>query len=461
MVSEEFRRDVAVLMVPFPLQGHLNQLLHLSRLIAAEGVPVHYVGTTAHSRQARRRIHGWDPISIPNIIFHEFPFLCSHAPADPHAPILFPSHLQPLFDAAAAALRQPVAELIRCLCATSRRVVVIYDSLMGSVVQDFVKFPNAESYTFHSVSAYTIFFFLWEKLGKPFDVDPGLVENLPSLEGCFSPEFTKFIGNQHKYLCLNSGRIYNTSRVLENQFLQMLSEPQISGNKKQWALGPFNPLDTRSAADRRHRCLKWLDRQPPESVIFISFGTSTTLSENQIQELAAGLEISGGRFIWVLRSADGGATAGEEIKRVELPAGFEERVKERGIIARDWAPQLEILGHPATGGFMNHCGWNSCMESISMGVPIAAWPMHSDQPRNTALIAAVLKIGLVVQDWGRRGEVVDSAAVESAVRRLMVSGEGKEMRRRAAELSGAVREAMAEGGTTRLELDYFISHITR
>ncbi|KAK2987214.1 hypothetical protein RJ640_001098 [Escallonia rubra] len=47
---------------------------------------------------------------------------------------------------------------------------------------------------------------------------------------------------------------------------------------------------------------------------------------------------------------------------------------------------MEILGHQSTGGFLSHCGWNSCMDSMSMGVPIAAWPMHSDQPQNALLI---------------------------------------------------------------------------
>ncbi|KAL0339692.1 UNVERIFIED_CONTAM: Zeatin O-glucosyltransferase [Sesamum radiatum] len=110
---------------------------------------------------------------------------------------------------------------------------------------------------------------------------------------------------------------------------------------------------------------------------------------------------------------------------------------------------------------MSHCGWNSCMESISMGVPIAAWPMHSDQPRNTILITRVLKIGLAVKDWARRDELVNSSAVESAVARLMASEEGAEMRKRAAELSGSVRKAVAKGGATHLELDSFITHITR
>ena len=44
---------------------------------------------------------------------------------------------------------------------------------------------------------------------------------------------------------------------------------------------------------------------------------------------------------------------------------------------RDWVPQLEILTHTSTGGFMNHRGWNSCMESVSMAVPVAPWAMHS------------------------------------------------------------------------------------
>ncbi|KAL8489504.1 hypothetical protein ACS0TY_024936 [Phlomoides rotata] len=457
-------KDVAVLMVPFPLQGHLNQLLHLSRLISAYEVAVHYVTTATHIRQARRRVQGWDPISMSNIIFHELSSLSFQSPPpNPNASIMFPSHHQPLFNALPA-LRTPIAALLRDLSATSRRVVVIYDSLMGSVIQDFVQFPNAESYIFHSVSAYTIFFFLWENQGRPFAVDNEVLQNLPSIEGCFTPEFLNFVNKQQKYLKLNSGRIYNTCRVVESPFLELLEKPQISGNKTQWALGPFNPVtnpEERKNESSRHKCLKWLDSQGPNSVIFVSFGTTTTLPERQIQELAIGLENSKVRFIWVLRDADAGDVFADEFKRAVLPIGFEERVRDRGIVERDWAPQLEILGHSSTGGFMSHCGWNSCIESISMGVPIAAWPMHSDQPRNTVLVTEVLKIGLVVKDWARRNEVVKASVVERTVRKLMGLPEGAEMRKRAAELGGAVRKAVAEGGLTRLELDRFISHITR
>ena len=41
-----------------------------------------------------------------------------------------------------------------------------------------------------------------------------------------------------------------------------------------------------------------------------------------------------------------------------------------------------------------------------MGVPIAAWPMHSDQPRNAMLVTEVLKIGVMVSEWSKREELV-------------------------------------------------------
>ncbi|THF99530.1 hypothetical protein TEA_002982 [Camellia sinensis var. sinensis] len=130
------------------------------------------------------------------------------------------------------------------------------------------------------------------------------------------------------------------------------------------------------------------------------------------------------------------------------------------MVVGEWAPQLEILGHPSTGGFVSHCGWNSCMESLSMGVPILAWPMHSDQPRNTVLVTKFLKVGVVLKDWGRREELVTATMVAEVVKRLMGSEEGDNIRKRAAELGGAVREAVAEGGVSRMELDSFVAHIS-
>ena len=46
---------------------------------------------------------------------------------------------------------------------------------------------------------------------------------------------------------------------------------------------------------------KWLDAQPPRSVVYISFGSIFSPTVDQIKELAHGLEASEQRFLWVLR----------------------------------------------------------------------------------------------------------------------------------------------------------------
>ncbi|KAL0383519.1 UNVERIFIED_CONTAM: Zeatin O-glucosyltransferase [Sesamum calycinum] len=458
--------QVAVVMVPLPAQGHLNQLLHLSRLIAAYDIPIHFVSTATHNHQGKRRLHGWNPLAAGNIHFHDFSIPEFQSPtANPNAANKFPSHLQPLFNTISH-LRRPLAALLQTLSQTTHRVVVVHDSLMSSVVQDVFSIPNAESYIFHSISAFSVFWYFWEGQEKPFPVEEDLEKQVPSLDDCFTPEFMEFIVAERKYMGSCSGNLYNACRVVEGRFINLIEKLTGNENKKHWAIGPFNPLEpTGKRPDGpRHECLKWLDKQEPKSVLLVSFGTTTSLPDEQIKELATGLEESEVKFIWVLRDADrGDITAGDEgtMRKAELPKGFEERVKERGIVVRDWAPQLEILGHVATGGFMSHCGWNSCMESISMGVPIAAWPMHSDQPRNAVLMTEVLKIGLVVKDWARRNETVMASTISRALERLMGSGEGEEIRQRAEELQGAVRRAVADGGITRLEMDSFVAHITR
>ncbi|KAI3446488.1 hypothetical protein Pfo_003153 [Paulownia fortunei] len=457
--------QVAVVMVPLPAQGHLNQLLHLSRLVSATNLPVYYVGATTHIRQAKLRVHGWDPSAIANIQFHEFPTPPFHnPPPDPHASTKFPFQIIPSLSASTH-LRDPVYTFVNKLSSKYRRVVVIYDSLMAYVVQDIDSIPNAESYCFWSISAFTLYSFHWEAAGRP-DVPAeaeSILKQIPGPDGFFPPEFSEFSSLQRGSRKISSGGIYNSSRVIEGLYLDLLAEGKTTGAEKLWAIGPFNPVVIPEKKDSkiRHKCLEWLDKQGLNSVIFVSFGTTSSISNEQVKELAFGLERSQQKFIWVVRDADKGDIFSGEVREAELPEGFEERVKERGMIVRDWAPQLEILGHPSTGGFMSHCGWNSCIESISMGVPIATWPMHSDQPRNAVLVTKVLKIGVEVKDWARRDELVSSSIVENAVRKLMASEEGDEIRKRAKELGVAVKNSVMEGGTSSKEMDSFITHITR
>ncbi|KAK1397492.1 Glycosyltransferase [Heracleum sosnowskyi] len=454
--------QVAVVMVPFLAQGHLGQLLHLSRLISSYNIPVHYVSSTTHICQASSRHQGWDLLAHDNIHIHEFPIPAFQCPApDPNAKIKYPTQLQPAFDASIY-LREPVHKLLTSLSASARRVVIIHDHLMSLVVQDFVSLPNAESYIFQSSNAFFFYSFYWYLAGRPSSPDEDMLQQLPSTEGCFTTESMAFWNKQEIHLKNSSGELYNTSRAIEGHYFDLLHELHV--HKKQWAIGPFNPVDIFEKPDQqRHECLKWLDNQASDSVIYVSFGTTTSLSDEQILAIAVGLENSGQKFIWVLRDADKGDIFTEDVRKSDLPMGYEDRILEagQGMIVRDWAPQLEILAHASTGGFMSHCGWNSCLESMSMGVPIATWPMHSDQPRNAVLITKVLKLGIVVKDWTPGNDLVESVHIENAVKELIASKEGDEIRKRAVALRNDMKKSVAEGGVSRLELDSFIEHIRR
>ncbi|KAE9612472.1 hypothetical protein Lal_00033298 [Lupinus albus] len=458
--KNNFDRTVVVL-VPLPAQGHLNQLMHLSRLILSHNIPVHFVCTAKHNLQAKLRVQGWNPNSISNIHFHDLqvPPFASPTP-NPNGETNFPSHITPSL-VASTHLREPVAALIQSLSSTARKVIVIYDSLMVYVVQDAKHITNTENYIFHSTCAFTISMSYLDKMGKPPQECSVFIPEVPSLEGCFTTEIVDFIISQVEMSNFNDGNIYNTSRAIDGPYLDLID--RMTDRQKHWALGPFNPLTIENENSKeRHFSLKWLDKQDPNSVIYVSFGTTTAMKGEQIMQIAIGLEQSKQKFIWVIRDADKGDIFDEDgIRRHELPNGYEERVEGFGLVVRDWAPQLDILNHPSTGGFMSHCGWNSCIETITMGVPVAAWPMHSDQPRNSVLITEVLKIGFAVRDWAHRNELVTAPDVEKAVRRLMETNEGEVMRQRAMKLKDDVLRSMDEGGVSSVEINSFIAHITR
>ncbi|KAL6522152.1 hypothetical protein OROMI_032029 [Orobanche minor] len=459
------QHSVAVIMVPFPAQGHLNQLLQLSCLISSSSsssnFPVHYVSSPIFIRQAISRANNLNPQHIQNIHFHEIPTPHFDSPSpDPNSPSKFPTQLQPAWYASLN-LREPFFAFLRDMSGKFKRVVVIHDPLMAVVVQDVTSIPNAESYVFNCISACSQVSFARQELQKLASVE--FPKELPTFEGCVPDDVWYFVEIQSEPLDYRSGDLYNTCRLIEAPYLDILEHKETAGkNRKRWAIGPILPIEiSPTDCESRHECLGWLDKHDPNSVIYISFGSTVSLQDEQIKELAMGLEQSKVKFLWVLRDADKGNVFEGQIRRAELPEGFEERVEGSGMVVRDWAPQPQILAHASTGGFMSHCGWNSCLESITMGVPMAAWPMHSDQPVNTVLVTEVLRVGIVAREWKQRMELVRASSIESCVKRLMGSEEGNEIRNRVEEMAIVVRRATQEGGASRVEMDSFIAHISR
>ncbi|MQL67880.1 hypothetical protein Taro_000175 [Colocasia esculenta] len=220
-----------------------------------------------------------------------------------------------------------------------------------------------------------------------------------------SMEFTGFIRRQYEKTPPPAGRLFNTCRPVEGKFVDLLAQEPVFKHAKFFIVGLVKPVSALGqvrtdvvVSPARHKCMEWLDRQPPVSVVYVSFETTSSLPEQQITELAHGLKRSQQRFIWVLWEADhADIFAGDDDGRQKLPDGYEQRVAGVGLVVWGWAPQLDILGHRAMALFMSLCRWNSCMEGLSNGVLIVTWPLHSDQPKNALLVMDVLLVGVTAR----------------------------------------------------------------
>ncbi|KAI3729051.1 hypothetical protein L6452_17698 [Arctium lappa] len=106
-------------------------------------------------------------------------------------------------------------------------------------------------------------------------------------------------------------------------------DERIEGDKE-YGASLWKPLD--------QECTKWLETKPQNSVVYISFGSMVSLTQQEMEEIAWGLHKSGFDFLWVVKDSE----------RHKLPKGFLEfttqnqekgRVKvddELGIVKREY-----------------------------------------------------------------------------------------------------------------------------
>ncbi|XP_062023583.1 UDP-glucose flavonoid 3-O-glucosyltransferase 7-like [Rosa rugosa] len=256
--------------------------------------------------------------------------------------------------------------------------------------------------------------------------------------------------------------------VIVNSFYEL--EPDYADHyrkvygRKTWHIGPVFLFDKPAkdmAAAEQHQCLKWLDSKKPNSVVYVCFGSMINFADCQLLEIAAGLEASGQDFIWVVK---------KQKKEIEewLPKGFEKRMEGKGLIIRDWAPQVLILEHEAVGAFLYHCGWNSFLEGVSAGLPMITWPVSAENFYTEKLVTQILRVGVAIgaEKWvsfvdaSLKSEAsVKREAIEKAVTRIMEGDDAEEMRNRAKALGEMASRAVEEGGSSFSDLTSLIEEL--
>ncbi|MED6109680.1 hypothetical protein PIB30_035948 [Stylosanthes scabra] len=249
----------------------------------------------------------------------------------------------------------------------------------------------------------------------------------------------------------------NSYGVVENSFyeLQPAFVDYLNSNSsyKTWCLGPFclaaqQPKKIYRVPDTKPRWIRWLDEKLEQkcSVLYVSFGSQPEVSLEQLEELAVGLEESSVSFLWVITK-----------KNWDLPEGFEERVKSKGMVVREWVDQREILMHESMKGFLSHCGWNSVLESVCAGVPILAWPLAADQHLNAKMVDEEIRVGLRVEtsDGSLRG-FVKREGLKKTVRELMEGEKRKEAMKKVGEWACMAIKAVEEGGSSWSSLEFLL-----
>jgi len=271
-----------------------------------------------------------------------------------------------------------------------------------------------------------------------------------------NPNYTWFVYHGRRFMEAD-GVIINTVAELEQSVLDAIADGGFTHGIPGPTVYPVGPVlslpsSPRDEQPQPHECVRWLDAQPPASVVLLCFGSGGFFTATQAHEVAQGLERSGHRFLWVLRGPPAAGTLQPTDANLGelLPEGFLERTKDKGLVWPTKAPQKEILAHAAVGGFVTHGGWNSTLESLWFGVPMVPWPLYAEQHLNAFTQVAYMGTAVAMEVDRKRNNFVNASELERAVKALMDgdSDDERKVRKKATEMKAACRKAVEEGGSS-------------
>lgn len=450
-VAETMQQSKVVrrlLIFPAPFHGHLHPMLHLATVLHSKGFSITIIQTPYNSV---------DPAQFPHFTFRflDNSLLESYSKSPP-----------PDFRTIVSVMDDSCSELFRdCLSQSLHEATAVDKEPIAALIADPLwKFAGSVAASFNlprlvlrtgSMTALLIYCSLSSLREKGYlpvqdnnldepvpELPPLKVEDLPSE---WQLEILEALVRETK---TSQGVICNTFEELEGSSIarvhQLLGIPV-------FPIGPLNKHSPPSAVSTRAQDqtpIAWLNNQAPKSVLYVSFGSVATMSKAEFLELSWGLLESMVPFLWVIRPK---LIPGSEAND-SLPEGYLEMIGERGYIVK-WAPQLEVLSHPAVGGFWTHNGWNSTLESISEGVPMLCQPIFADQNMNARYVSDGWMIGLKLEKGGKREEIARS------IRKLMLEEQGRDMRSRITIWKEKATLCVKEGGSSYISLERLTSHL--
>ncbi|KAL2507174.1 UDP-glycosyltransferase 74E2 [Forsythia ovata] len=433
-----------ILALPFPLQGHINPMLQLCKTLVTKGFHVTLVTTVSISLSLQMQAS-----TTSNLIDIEtIPDATNTSEGDMY---------QVFINNFKAAITQGLPQLIEKHKQSSYPAkAIVYDSVLPWTldIAHQLGLKGAVLFT-QPCTVCSIFYHIQQGTLKITTEDDGSDISLPAMPLLRLRDLPSLIYDKGPYTTLlgllvdqfstfqeADWRLFNTFDKLEDEILKWMASkcpiltigptiPQLHMDDNDYGLSLFKP----NAEDY----MKWLDTKENSSVVYISFGSMVTPGEEQMEEIARGLVESNCFFLWVVR-------AEEESK---LPRDF---VSEKGLIV-NWCSQLLVLAHPAVGCFLTHCGWNSTLEALSLGVPTVAMAQWTDQTTTAKLIADVWQTG--IRTKADENGLVTREEIAGSIREVMQEERGNEIRRNAKRWKQLAKEAVSEGGSSHNNITEF------
>ncbi|KAG6409142.1 hypothetical protein SASPL_132175 [Salvia splendens] len=463
-----------VVCIPYPAQGHIAPVLRFAKILHSRGFFVTFVNTEFnHNRLVRARgpesvagLEGFQFRTIPDGLppsdkdaTQDIPQLCDSLTRNGLAPFLA------LVDDLNGS---PGCPAVSCIVSDGAMSFTL-DAAERLGVPEVVFFTTSACgflgyCNYAELVARGLFPMKEEQLSNGFlDEELDWVEGMKNIRLRDFPSFVRTTDAKDimvNYNILQTKNAIRAKAVVLNTFDDLERDVLDAINAKFECVSTIGPLQLLEkeveAAEVRaigsslwkedDGSIAWLDGRAPSSVLYVNFGSITVLSPEQMAEFAWGLANSGQSFLWIIRPD---LVSGEN---AVVPEGYVEEVAGRGKMV-GWCAQERVLAHPAVGGFLTHCGWNSTLEGLSEGVPMICWPFFAEQQTNCRYACTDWEVGLEIE-----GEVTREKVAE-LVKVLMEGEKGKEMRKKALEWKRKAHAAADVGGSSYRNLDFLINQI--
>ncbi|KAJ3691190.1 hypothetical protein LUZ61_020354 [Rhynchospora tenuis] len=461
MKNKDSKMREAVVLYTSPGAGHLPAMVSLAKLFqkyhfSAAVVTYNHPLRPGKADQEVSRLSS----ANPSISFHVLPQITMGEDS---------ANLEP--PAVKHAILQAQNMNLRIDLSKTSSVWAILMDFFSTITLDVARQLSIPAYLFAPFGASTAAFFLnilefdaTSSLSlRDFGKDPINFPGLPPVLASDCPIFVvdresdsyKFSMGNFRGIVKSDGILINTFESLEPKAISALREglcvPSFN-MPPAYSIGPLVTETQEKDTEERHECLKWLDSQPKGTVVFLCFGSMGGFPLDQIKQIAIGLENSSQRFLWVVKvnfNMDPRKIFNTSMPEFELdqilPEGFLDRTKNRGMVVKTWAPQIQVLHHESVGGFVTHCGWNSILEAVTAGKPMVCWPLYAEQRLNKAvLVDHETRLGVAME--GYDSEMVDAEEIEAKIRWLM-EGEGSTLlKERIKAMKDKAGESLTETG---------------